>query len=90
MNAGKAHVYMWLHIESVKSTVVNKSRLFPSPFHVSTSSPLTLAAAFRSDIVAAYSTALRSATEIESGGHVTVLCPFEVKQHSSTPDWLKF
>ena len=64
---------------------------FLCPFHVSTSSRLTLAAAFRSDHVAACSTALRSATEEnESCGYVAVPCPSKVEQHSSTADWLKF
>ena len=81
---------MWLQNESIKSTVENKTRLFPSPFHVSTGSRFTLAGAFRSDNLAACSTALRSATEEnESGGYVTVPCPPKVKQHSSTADWLK-
>ena len=90
MNATKVHVYIWFHNASIKSTVGNKTRLFPSPFHVSTSSRLTLAGAFRRDNVAACSTALRSATEEnESGGYVTVPCPSKVKQHSNTADWLK-
>ena len=90
MNAGKIHVYMWLHYASVKSTVGNKTRPFPSPFHVSTSSRLTLAEAFWNDYVAACSTTLRSATEeIESSGYVTVPCPSKVTKHSSTADWLK-
>ena len=78
---------MWLHVASIKSTVGNKTGLFVSPILVSTSSRLTLAGAFRSDYVAACSTALRSATEeIESGGYVTVPCPSKVTQHSSTED----
>ena len=82
---------MWLHTASIKSTVGNKTRLFPSPFHVSTSSRLTLLGAFQSDHVAACSNAIRSATEEnESGGYVTVPCPSEVTQHSSRADWLKF
>ena len=82
---------MWLHNASVKSTVGNKTRLFPSPFHVYTSSGLTLAGAFRSDYVAACSTALSSATEEnESCGYVAVPCPCKVKQRSSTVDWLQF
>ena len=82
---------MWLHTASIKSTVGNKTRLFSSPFHVSTSSRLTLAGAFRSDHVAACSTALRSATEEnESCGYVAAPCPSELKQRSSTADWLKF
>ena len=57
----------------------------------STSSRLTLAGAFRSDYVAACSTALRCATEEnESGGYVGVPCPSKVKQRSSTAGWLKF
>ena len=82
---------MWLHSASIKSTAGNKTRLFSSPFHVSTSSGLTLAGPFRNDYVAACSTALRSATEEnESGGYVTVPCPSKVTQHSSTADWLNF
>ena len=82
---------MWLHTASIKSTVGNKIRLFPSLFHVSTSSRLTLAGALRSDYVATCSTALRSATEEnEFGGYVAVPCPSKVKQRSSAADWLKF
>ena len=81
---------MWLHTASIKSAVGNQTKLFPSPLHVSTSSRLTLAGAFRNDYVAACSTPLRSATEEnESGGYVTVPCPSKVTQHSSTADWLK-
>ena len=82
---------MWLHTALIKFTTGYKFRLFPSPFHISTSSHLTLAEAFRNDLVAACSTALRSATEEnESGGYVAVPCPSKVTQHSSTADWLKF
>ena len=71
----KIHIYMCLHIASIKSTAGNKTRLFPSPFDVSTSSRLTLAGAFRRAYVAACSTFLRSATENnELGGYVTVPC----------------
>ena len=42
------HDYMWLHTASNKSTAVNKTRLSPSPFRISTSSRLTLSEAFRS------------------------------------------
>ena len=67
----KVHVYMWLHTASINSTIGNKTRPFPSPFQVYTSSRLTLAGAFRKDYVAACSTALRSATgKNESGGYV--------------------
>ena len=59
----KVHVYMWLHTASIKSTAGNRTRLFRSPFDVSTSSRLTSAVAFRNDYVAACSTALRSATK---------------------------
>ena len=81
----------WLHATSNKTTVGNKLGLFFSPFHISTSSRLTLAGASRGDYVAACSTAFRSATaENDSGGHVDVPCPSKVKQHSSTAVWLKF
>ena len=81
---------MWLHTASIKTTVGNKNRLFHTPFHVSTSSRLTLAGTFRNDYEAACSTALRIATEEnESGGYVTVPCPSKVA-HCSTADWLKF
>ena len=82
---------MWLDAASIKSTVRNRFRLVLSPFHVSTSSRLTLAGAFRSDYVAACSTALRSNIEKnELGGYVAVPCPSKVEQRSSTADWLKF
>ena len=91
MNAGKSsclHVATycmdWIHC-------CEQSRLFPSPLHVSTSSRLALAGAFRSDYIAACSTALRSATEENgSGGYVYVPCPSKVKQRSSTADCLKY
>ena len=87
----KIHVDMRLHTASIKYTEGNKTRLFHSPFHVSTSSRLTLAETFRNDHLAACSTALRSATEEnESGGYVTVPCPSKVTRHSSTSDWLQF
>ena len=80
-----------LHDASIKSTVRNKLGLFPSPFHVCTSSRPTLAGGFRGGYVAACSTAFRSTTEEnDSGGYVDVPCPSEVKQSSSTADWLKF
>ena len=67
-----------------------QTRLILSPFHVSTSSRLNLAGAFRSDHVAACSSAFHSATKKkDSGGYVNVPCPSKVKQHSSTADWLK-
>ena len=82
---------MWLHTASIKSSGGNKTRLFLSPFHVSTSSRLTLAQAFRSDYVTAYSTALRNGTEgNELGGYLTVPCLSKVEQRGSTVDWLKF
>ena len=49
----KVHVYMWWQTASIKSTAGNKTRLFPSPLHISTSSRLTLAEAFRNDHIAA-------------------------------------
>ena len=79
------------HITSIKTTVRNKLGLFPSPFHISISSRLTLAGAFRGDHVAAFSSAFRSATEKnDSDGYVDAPCPSKVKQRSSTADWLKF
>ena len=82
---------MWLHTASIKFTVGNKTRLFLTPFHVSTSSRLAMAEAFQSDYAAAWSTALRSAIDTnESGGYVAVPCPSKVKQRSSTADWLEF
>ena len=87
----KAHVYMWLHTASIKSTVDNKTRFFPSPFLISTSRFLILAKAFRNDYVAACSFALRNATEKnEMGDYVTVPCSSKMTQRSSTADWLKF
>ena len=87
----KVHVYMWLDTASIKTTAGNNTRLFLGPFHISTSSCLTLGEAFRDDNVAACSTVLRSATqENESGGYVTVPCPSKVTEHSSTADWPKF
>ena len=75
----KLHVYMWLHTASNKSTGGNKTRFFPSPFHVSIISRLTLAGSFRNDHVATCSTALRSATEKnELGGSF----PIRPKRHS--------
>ena len=80
-----------LHATSIKTTVWNKLGIYPSPFHISTSSRLTLAGAFRGGYVATCSTAFRSATEEnDSGGYVHVPCPSKVKQHSSTADWLRF
>ena len=79
-----------LHAASIKSTVGEKLGLFPSPCHISTSSRLTLAGAFRGGYVAACSTGFRSATEEkDSGGYVDVPCPSKVKQSSSTADWLQ-
>ena len=76
---------MWLHTASIKFTAGNKTRLFPSPFHVSTNLGPTLAGALRNNQVAACSTALRSANgESESGGHVIVSCPSKVTQRRST------
>ena len=87
LNAGKVHVHMWLYSALIKSTVGNKTRPFPSPFHVSTSSRLILAGVFRSNYVVACSTALRSGTEEnDSGGYVAVPCPCKVNQHFSKAD----
>ena len=87
----KVHVYMWLHTASIEYTAGNKTWRFPSPFHISTSSRLTLAEAFQKHHVAASSTALRSASEENEWGEcVTVACLPKVTQHSSTAEWLKF
>ena len=87
MNTKNVPVYMWLNTASIESIVWEQTRLFFSPFHVSTSSRFTLAGAFRSDYVAACSTALRSATEENvSGGYVAVPCSSKVTQRSSTAD----
>ena len=74
-----------------KTTVWNKLDVNLSPFHVSTSSGLTLAGVFRGGYIAACSTAFRSTTEEnDSGGYVDVPWPSKVKQRSSTAVWLKF
>ena len=86
----KVYVYMWLYTASIKSTVGNKTTPFPSPFRVSTSSCLTLAGAFRNNYVTACSNALRSATEENDSGYVTVPCPFKVTERSSSADWMEF
>ena len=87
----KVHVCMCLDISSIKSTAGNKTRFFPSPVLISTSSRLILAEAFWNDYLAACSTALRSATEKnELGGYVTIQCLSKMTQRSSTADWLKF
>ena len=57
----------------VKTFVWNKLSINLSPFHISTSSGLTLAGAFRGGYVATCSTAFRSTTEEnDSGGYVDV------------------
>ena len=87
----KVHVYMCLHVASIKSTAGNKTRLFPGPFPISTSWFLIVAEAFQNDHVAACSTAESSATENNGmGGYVTISCSSKLTQHSSTADWLKF
>ena len=79
------------HIASVKSTARNRTRLFLSPFLISTSRFLILGEVFRNDHVAACSTALRSATEKnEMGSYVTVTCSSKMTQRNSTADWIKF
>ena len=70
---------------------LEQTRFFPSLFQVSTSSRLNLAGDFRSDYLAACSTAFRSATEEnDSGIYVAVPYPSKVKQRSSTAEWLNF
>ena len=83
----KVHVYMFLHNGSIKSSAGIRTRLFSSPFLISTSSFLILAEPFQNDYVSACSTALRSATEKNKlGGYVTVPCPSKMTQRSSTVD----
>ena len=63
---------MRFHTASIESTVENNTRLFPISIHVSASTGLILVGAFRNYYVAAFSTALRNATEEnEAGGYVT-------------------
>ena len=77
-------------LHRLNSLLGTKLGFLPSPFHVSTSSRLTLAGAFRSDYLATFSTALRSATEKnDSGGYVDVPCPSKVKRRSCTAVWLR-
>ena len=67
-------------LHRTNSLLGTKLGFFPSPFHISAISRLTLAEAFRNNHVATCSTALRSATEgKESDGYVT---PFRVR-----PKW---
>ena len=83
----KFHIYMCFYTASIETTAGNKTRLFHSPFLISTSWFLIVAEAFRNDHVAACSTSLHSATEKnEKGGHVTVLCSSKMTQRSSTED----
>ena len=85
------HVYMCLHVASIKPTAGNETMCFPSPFPISTSWFLILGEPFRNDYVAACSTALCSTTDKnELGGYVTVPCPSNSTERSSTADWLKF
>ena len=71
--------------------LLEQTRLFLSPFHVSNSSRLNMTGEFQSDYVAACTTAFRSAfEENDFGGYVDVPCPSKVKQRSSTANWLKF
>ena len=65
----KVHVYMCFHSALIKYTAVNQTRLFPSPFFISTGRFLILAEVFINDHIAARSTALGSANENnEMGG----------------------
>ena len=87
----KVLVYMWLQIPSNESTAGKKSRFLLSRFLISTSGFLILAEAFQNDHEAACSTALRSASESnEKGGYVSVPCPSQKTQQSTTADRLKF
>ena len=87
----KVHVYMCLHIASIKYNAGNKTRLFPSPFFISTGRFCIFAKVFRKDHVAACGTALRSATEEnEINGYLAVPCSSRTTQRSSTAGWIKF
>ena len=87
----EVHIYMCVHIASIKSTAGNKTRFFPSAFLISTRSFLILAEGFRKDYVAACSTTFRSASEKnEFGGYVTVSCRSKMTQRSRTVVWPKF
>ena len=64
---------------------MNETRLFPSPFLVTTGRFLILAKVFRNDYVAARSTACRSAIEKnELGGYVNVPYSSKKTQHKNT------
>ena len=87
----KFHVYMCLHIASIKSTAGKKVRFFSSSFLISTSWFLILAEALRNDDVAGFSTAVCSAIEkYEMGGCITVPCTPKMTQRISTVDQPKF
>ena len=87
----KVHVYRFLHIASIKSTAGNNTKLFLSPFPISTIWFLILAEAFRNDHVAACSNALGIATEKnEMGGYVTGPSSSKMTQRCSAADWLNF
>ena len=81
---------MCLHIELIDCTAGKKTRIFPSPFFISTNPLVNLAEAFRNDYVAACSTALRSSAERnEMGGFVTTPCSSKMTQRSGRADWIK-
>ena len=87
----KVHSHKCIHFALIKSTAGNKTRIFPSPFLISTRWLLILTQVFRNDHVAACSTALRSAAEKnEKGDYVTVTFSFKMTQRNSTADWCKF
>ena len=64
----KNYVYLFFRIGSIKSPAGNETRLFHSPFLLSTSRFLILAEAFRNKHVVACSTAFRSDTEMNEFG----------------------
>ena len=71
----KVHVYMCLHIASIKFTTGNKTIFFSSTLLCCSSLFLILVEVFRNDHEAVCSTALRKATEKnEMGSYVTVAC----------------
>ena len=83
----EVHLYMCLHIASIKLTAVNLISFFPSLIFISFSWFPILAEGFRNDHVAA----LRSATEKnEVSGYVNVPCSSKLIQSNSTAAWPKF
>ena len=87
---GKVHVYVCLQIVSNKATAEKKLSFFLVGFSFLLAGSSLWPKRSGTNHVAACSTALRSATEMnEMGSYVTVPCPSEMTQRSSTAGWLK-